>query len=113
MLPLETNYSLIKQVFQRQVPWQNQSLICYEIHQGSSHATHDLAPYIEEGTGWQVDGCQATYLHGLFDNGVYREAYLTRFGWSGHCQDWERVIDQELERLTELLADRIGAIAGF
>lgn len=61
----------------------------YEIHQGRTRATDGAAPafrvtrLFDEATD-QLDGaatgvaCFGTYLHGLFDHGAFRRAYLNR-----------------------------------
>jgi cobyric acid synthase len=39
------------------------------------------------------------YLHGLFENTPYRQAFLERLGWQGQARDWQAHLDAELDRV--------------
>ncbi|MGG6295793.1 cobyric acid synthase CobQ [Leptolyngbya sp. AN02str] len=92
LFPLKTVITGQKVTRQRQAssnfPQEGLPITGYEIHQGRSHLAEEEAP---EGVSYQpmfddrtlgiVDSTQSlwgTYLHGVFDNGAWRRAWLNR-----------------------------------
>lgn len=110
LLPIETELTPSKTTEKRQVAWQGHTLEGYEIHVGNSVTTSKAEAYIEEGTGWQQGNIAGTYLHGLFENQVFTQAWLSQLGWSGVASDWQAHLDQELDRLCGLLESQLDAI---
>jgi adenosylcobyric acid synthase len=109
LLPLHTQFHKQKTTVQRTVHWQDSDLQIYEIHQGQSHTRTPLDTFVETGSGWQRHNISASYLHGLFENQVFLQHYLNQLGWQGKIQgNWQEHIEQELERVSDLLADRFG-----
>ena len=90
LLPLKTVITGQKVARQRQVtsnfPQDGLPISGYEIHQGRTRLLEDAAdstfsPLFEDVNLGGVDETQAiwgTYLHGLFDNGAWRRAWLNR-----------------------------------
>ncbi len=83
LLPLITQFTTTKVLRQREVElsWPIRTTVQgYELHQGLTHPTErSLAAAIseEEGLGWHVQGNHAgTYLHGIFDNGIWRRSWI-------------------------------------
>lgn len=109
LLPLHTQFHKQKTTVQRTVHWQGSDLQVYEIHQGQSHTRTPLDTFVEPGSGWQRHNISASYLHGLFENQVFLQHYLNQLGWQGKIQgNWQQHIEQELERVSDLLAERFG-----
>lgn len=51
----------------------------YEIHHGESESDESLFPFAEKSEDGQIWG---TYLHGLFEQGLFRKAWLAEIGFS-------------------------------
>jgi len=46
------------------------------------------------------------YVHGLFDNAVYRQHFLARLGWQGQTsEDWPAIVDASIERVARLIPE--------
>jgi len=74
----------------------------YEIRYGDSAADPDLFPFHARSQDGQVWG---TYLHGLFDSGQFRAAWLAdRFGIQGGEEDQPARTLRALDRLADTLA---------
>ena len=91
LLPLKTVITGHKIARQRQVtsnfPQVGLPVAGYEIHQGRSRLIElqsevsSCRPLFDDSSLGMVDGCQSvwgTYLHGIFDNGAWRRAWLNR-----------------------------------
>ncbi|MDO6765326.1 cobyric acid synthase [Agarivorans sp. 1_MG-2023] len=103
LLPIITEYSDQKTTRQRQLSWQNSELNCYEIHHGKTLCIEPLASFVEADTGWQLSNVQGSYLHDLFTNKTFRQAWLEHLGWQGECEDWHQVLGKELDRMCDSL----------
>ncbi|UPW20641.1 cobyric acid synthase [Agarivorans sp. TSD2052] len=110
LLPITTEYDSNKVTIQRKVDWAGEQLNCYEIHHGKTQCTENLAPFVEVNNGWQHGQVQSSYLHDLFTNKSFRQHWLEGLGWRGQCEDWQDVIDKELDRLCEQLAEPLKQI---
>lgn len=107
LLPLHTQFHPQKTTVQRSLNWLGADSKIYEIHQGQSQAITPLHSFVEDGSGWQRDNISCSYLHGLFENKAFLQSYLNQLGWQGTIQcNWQTHIEQELERVSDLLADR-------
>lgn len=92
LLPIKTVITGHKIARQRQVvshfPQAGLPVIGYEIHQGRSrlaelpsHQANSYQPLFDDANLGMVDDCLlvwGTYLHGIFDNGPWRRAWLNR-----------------------------------
>ncbi|MCX7597024.1 MAG: cobyric acid synthase CobQ, partial [Fischerella sp.] len=91
LLPIKTVITGQKVVRQRQVtsnhPQMGLPVTGFEIHQGRSRIetqgidSHSYYPLFDDPNLGLVDSCQSvwgTYLHGIFDNGPWRRAWLNR-----------------------------------
>jgi adenosylcobyric acid synthase len=120
MLPIRTVITGTKIARQRQVtsnyPLAGLPVSGYEIHQGRTQPVEPergssdslCKPLFDDTTLGMVDGNQAvwgTYLHGIFDNGPWRRAWLNRLrqqrglkalptGIANHRENREIVLDQ-------------------
>ncbi|MDQ6990090.1 MAG: cobyric acid synthase [Mariprofundaceae bacterium] len=77
----------------------------YEIHHGESGLDENLFPFAAVSTDHQVWG---TYIHGLFEQGEFRQAWLQQLGFkqaSAHDQQ-QRTLDS-LDQLADQLEQRI------
>lgn len=77
----------------------------YEIHHGQTQAGLDARPYLEDGLGWQQGNVWGVYLHGLFENIGFRQAFLARLGWQGKSRDWDAFLDSQLNTISRVIAD--------
>jgi adenosylcobyric acid synthase len=75
----------------------------YEIHHGET-APGPLAHLAFDGElGFAQDGVSGVYLHGLFEETAFRQAFLEELGWRGVARDWATALDREIERVAELI----------
>lgn len=116
LLPLKTVITGQKVARQRQVssnyPQTGLPVSGFEIHQGRSRVeitgTEAYMPLFDDANLGLVDSCQSiwgTYLHGIFDNGPWRRAWLNRLrqqrglkslptGVSNYREQREQILDQ-------------------
>jgi len=72
----------------------------YEIHCGiSSPLANDLVKHTGS-LGWRQRNISGTYLHNVLMNTQYRQQFLAALGWQGRCQDWDKLIDNQLDTLS-------------
>jgi adenosylcobyric acid synthase len=106
LLDLTTTLLPQKTTCQRETWWNGALVRGYEIHHGQTQAGAAVCEYLPDGLGWQQDNVYGVYLHGLFDNAVYRQQFLTRLGWHGQStSEWSVMVDAEIERIARLIAD--------
>ncbi len=91
----------------------------YEIHHGRSSQTASCDPFflLENGRseGMVKNGrIFGTYLHGLFDEGAFRRAFLNYVRnlrglppYTGRGISWQEYVDTELDRLADVLAEHL------
>ncbi|RMH50457.1 MAG: cobyric acid synthase [Zetaproteobacteria bacterium] len=82
--------------------WPQPVPVCgYEIHHGSCTEDPELFPFATCSDDGQVWG---TWLHGLFERGPFRRAWLTAMGMDGSDGvDHRRRVMESLDRLADLL----------
>jgi adenosylcobyric acid synthase len=106
LLDLTTTLSPAKTTRQRQVQWEGTSLYGYEIHHGHTQPGPRAQPFLPDGLGWQQGNVSGVYLHGLFENAVYRQHFLGRLGWDGHTSgEWSVTVESSIERVARLIPD--------
>lgn len=75
----------------------------YEIHHGKTTADAGTKPYLRNQQGDVIGYVQGNiagiYAHGLFDNGVYRQAFLARLGVEADSGEWSDQVDAALDTL--------------
>ncbi|HEX2912171.1 MAG TPA: cobyric acid synthase [Chloroflexia bacterium] len=109
LLDLITTLQPAKTTRQREVSWHGGLLRGYEIHHGETTEGPLVERYLPEGLGWQQGNVWGVYLHGLFENGLFRQQFLGRLGWQGNADskleraDWQEVVDAEIERVAGLI----------
>lgn len=111
LLALATEYGREKLTQQRLLSWRGELLRCYEIHHGQTRCLEPIESFVEEGLGWQQANIQACYLHDLFTNQSFCQDWLEGLGWQGQCQDWHQQTNDELDRVSRLLALPLQQIA--
>jgi len=82
-----------------------EELTGYEIHHGQTQAGSNARLYLEDDLGWQQGNVWGVYLHGLFDNTAFRQAFLARLGWQGQSRDWDVFLDGQLNLISRIIAD--------
>lgn len=73
----------------------------YEIHHGQT--TGQAIAHLGDGLGWRHGEDIGVYLHDIFTNDDYRQWWLASLGWQGTVSPFAQRIDQELDRLADLL----------
>ena len=77
----------------------------YEIHHGVSHERSDLFPFAACSSDQQVWG---SYVHGLFEQGAFRKAWLSEIGYSdSDGKGQHRRIMASLDLLADTLGDEL------
>ncbi len=104
LLDVTTTMAKKKTTRQREVRWiHGGRLKGYEIHHGVTRAGAEAEAYLEDGLGWRQGNVTGVYLHGLFENTAYRQAFLAGLGWAGVAEDWQARLDAELDRVAGLV----------
>ena len=106
LLDVETTLRPQKVTRQCEVRWQGTTLRGYEIHHGETVAGTGVRPHLDGGLGWQDGNVRGVYLHGIFENAAYRQAFLAQLGWTGPASgDWAATVDASLDRIARLVDD--------
>src|SRR6266849_3861676 len=104
LLDLTTTLVPRKTTRQRETLWNGTLVRGYEIHHGQTRAGAGVREYLPDGLGWQQDNVYGVYLHGLFENGLYRQQFLARLGWRGQAtSEWSAIVDASLEQVARLI----------
>ena len=61
--------------------------------------------YLPDGLGWSQGNVYGVYVHGLFENTVYRHHFLTQLGWRGQSEEWASTLDIHIERAAQLISE--------
>jgi adenosylcobyric acid synthase len=99
LLDVRTTLAADKTTRQVEVTWNGEHLRGYEIHHGRTEAGPLAQAHLPDGLGWEQANVCGLYMHGLFENTSYRQAFLERLGWQGQARDWHLHLDAELERV--------------
>ncbi len=97
LLDVTTTLAADKTTRQVEVPWGGRLLLGYEIHHGRTTAGPLARDHLPGGLGWEQDAVRGVYVHGLFENTAYRQAFLEGLGWHGVARDWRAHLDTELD----------------
>jgi adenosylcobyric acid synthase len=104
LLDLTTTLGPDKTTRQRQVNWTGEGLVQgYEIHHGQTEAGPLAQLHLAEDLGWQQGNICGVYLHGLMENTAYRQHFLTQLGWQGQAEDWQAILDTQIEKVAALI----------
>jgi adenosylcobyric acid synthase len=104
LLDLTTTLGPDKTTRQRQIKWAGAGLLQgYEIHHGQTQAGPLAHIHLEEALGWQQGSIWGVYLHGLMENTAYRQQFLTQLGWQGQAEDWQAILDAQIEKVAALI----------
>ncbi len=104
LLDVATVLAPAKTTAQRRVRWLDGGEVTgYEIHHGVTRAGPHAREHLADGLGWRQGNVTGVYLHDLFTNTAYRQAFLERLGWQGASRDWNALIDAELEASARLI----------
>ena len=97
LLDVTTTLAADKTTRQVEVPWGGGSLLGYEIHHGRTSAGRLAREHLPGGLGWEQGAVRGVYVHGLFENTAYRQAFLDGLGWHGVAREWRAHLDAELD----------------
>lgn len=124
LLPVVTEFAQDKvlSLVSGQAPFLGEEVRGYEIHHGRSFLTApcDSLFILEDGRpeGVVRNGrIFGTYLHGLFDEGRFRRAFLNYVRslrglppYPGESVSWQEFVDRELDRLVDFLLEHLNML---
>jgi adenosylcobyric acid synthase len=105
LLDLTTTLVADKTTRQVEVPWGGGSLLGYEIHHGRTTAGPLAREHLPGGLGWDQGAVRGVYVHGLFENTAYRQAFLDGLGWHGVAREWRAHLDAELDAVAAAVTE--------
>jgi adenosylcobyric acid synthase len=106
LLDVKTTLAPRKVTQQRTILWSGIPLQGYEIHHGHTEAKPTVQVYLTDGLGWRQGNVYGVYLHGLFENTVYRHHFLKQLGWRGQSgEEWSSTLDIHIERAAQLISE--------
>jgi adenosylcobyric acid synthase len=112
LLDVTTTMAKEKTTLQREVAWAGGgSVKGYEIHHGVTEAGVDAMAWLGDGLGWRQGCVTGAYLHALFENTAYRQAFLRQIGWTGVTGDWHARLDAEMDRVAREV-EKTGWLSG-
>ena len=97
LLDVSTTLAAEKTTRQVEIPRAGGSLRGYEIHHGKTTAGPLAREHLPDGLGWEQGRVRGVYVHGLFEDTAYRQAFLDGLGWRGVARDWRAHLDAELD----------------
>lgn len=120
LLPVETRFTPEKKTHQAKLCLPDgQELEGYEIHAGQTVLSGDAEPFgrvvrrsgvkvqVADG-GRSADGrVWGTYLHGLFGNDGFRQAWLRQLGWGGSTASSRERLEAEYDRLADAVEEAV------
>ena len=105
LLDVTTTLAADKTTRQVEVPWSGGSLLGYEIHHGRTTAGPLAREHLPGGLGWEQGAVRGVYVHGLFENTAYRQAFLDGLGWHGVAREWRAHLDAELDAVAAAVTE--------
>jgi adenosylcobyric acid synthase len=105
LLDVTTTLAADKTTRQVEVPWRGGSLLGYEIHHGHTTAGPLARECLAGGLGWEQGAVRGVYVHGLFENTAYRQAFLDDLGWRGVAREWRAHLDAELDAVAAAVTE--------
>ena len=106
LLDLTTTLMSQKTTRQCETLWNGVVVRGYEIHHGQTQVGAGVREHLADGLGWERGNICGVYVHGLFDNAVYRQHFLARLGWQGQTsEDWPAIVDASIERVARLIPE--------
>jgi adenosylcobyric acid synthase len=90
-----------------EVPWRGGSVAGYEIHHGTSRPGRGAREWLEGELGFASEShdVSGAYVHDLFADTRFRQAFLEELGWRGLARDWAVTLDAEIERVARLVTE--------
>jgi adenosylcobyric acid synthase len=105
LLDISTTLAADKTTRETTVAWRGIPLRGYEIRHGRTAAGPKAAEHLPDGLGWEQGTVRGVYVHDLFANTAYRQAFLDGLGWRGTARDWAAHLDAEIDRETAAVAE--------
>jgi adenosylcobyric acid synthase len=105
LLDVTTTLATDKITRQRSIAWDGGSIDGYEIHHGRTEPGALVEQWLPDGLGWRQGNVVGIYIHGLLDNGSYRQWFLEQFGWQGRAEDWGVAIDAAIDQVAALVTE--------
>ena len=105
LLDVTTTMAPDKITQQRSIAWGEGTIQGYEIHHGRTDPGGLAEPWLADGLGWRQGNVVGVYVHGLLDNGPYRQWFLEQLGWHGQADDWGASIDAAIDQVAALVPE--------
>ena len=105
LLDVTTTMATDKITRQCSIAWGEGTIQGYEIHHGRTDAGGLAQPWLPDGLGWRQGSVAAVYVHGLLDNGAFRQWFLEQLGWRGQADDWSVAIDAAIDQIAGLVTE--------
>jgi adenosylcobyric acid synthase len=105
LLDVTTTLAADKTTRQVEVAWGGRSLLGYEIHHGRTTAGPLAREHLPGCLGWEQGTVRGVYVHGLFENTAYRQAFLDGLGWHGVAREWRAHLDAELDAVAAAVTE--------
>ncbi len=82
----------------------------YEIHHGKTVAGPGMRVWLNDGEaplGYAAGPHWGCYLHGVFTDDAFRQAWLASLGVDGESRSWTGVVERELDRVADVVEDAL------
>ena len=118
LLPVVTEFAATKQTYQARLQLADGQVVSgYEIHMGATRHTDattsiarplgtivargDMAVQLADGAQDSSGRVWGTYLHGIFEDMIFRRKWLAQVGWQGDASAPARARQEEYDRLAD------------
>jgi len=103
LIALQTTLQKEKSTQQTEIQWLGAALKGYEIHHGETSTEQQVESFMVDSKGdslgWQRDNVYTTYLHGVFENRVFYNWFMSQVGGLENGLQWTEHLETELDRL--------------
>ena len=105
LLDVATTFRAAKTVRRVAVAFAGATLDTYEIHHGEVAPGPLARPTLPDGLGFAAGAVEGVLVHDLPRGTAWRQWFLEELGWRGRAVDFDRRLDDELDRVAGLVAE--------
>jgi len=103
LIALQTTLQKEKSTQQTEIQWLGETLKGYEIHHGETTTEQQVESFMLDSNnaplGWQSANVYTTYLHGVFENKVFYNWFMSQVGGLENGLQWAEHLETELDNL--------------
>jgi len=99
IINLQTTLQAEKSTKQTEIIWLGGKVKGYEIHHGETKTDSLVKPFMAENLGWQSGNTYSTYLHGMFENKIFYNWFMSQVGGLENGLEWSEHLEDELDNL--------------